>query len=139
MHVHPMHVDIDAPSEAQLIDLNRRVVERLQFLNQARASKHAQIQWRRFGRLWHTRRALDQRRSRPLSAVHRSTQAERGELENRLDLFVRDVELLHHFLNTHAILKILKHGCHRHACTAEHPSAADFARDTFNGWALRPI
>ena len=34
-----MRIDIDRLTEAELIDLNRRVVERLKFLEQARAHK----------------------------------------------------------------------------------------------------
>ncbi len=36
-----MRIDIDGLTEAELIDLNHRVVERLKFLNQMRA--HAQM------------------------------------------------------------------------------------------------
>ncbi len=37
----PMRIDIDRLTEAELIDLNNRIVERLRFLNQMRA--HAQM------------------------------------------------------------------------------------------------
>ena len=36
-----MRIDIDKLTEAELIDLNHRIVERLRFLNQARA--HVQM------------------------------------------------------------------------------------------------
>jgi hypothetical protein len=38
-----MTIDIDKLSEAELIDLNNRIVERLRFLHQMRAQDHAQF------------------------------------------------------------------------------------------------
>src|SRR5262245_32272396 len=67
-----------------------------------------------------------------------SAQAFRYEVEHGYDLLTTHVELLYDLVDTE-VFEVLDDRGHRQARAFEHPSAANFAWDTFDGWAPGPI
>ena len=61
------------------------------------------------------------------------------ELKHRFHLLPGEWELLHYFVDGHAIFQILEDGRYGHPCPLEHPSSADLAGNALHGWTLRPI
>jgi hypothetical protein len=80
-----------------------------------------------------------QRALRRVSAGERGFEASSRELEDRSNLFARNIELFDDFVNGQAIFEVLEDGCYGHACAAENPRATQFAGDAFDGGALGPI
>jgi len=61
------------------------------------------------------------------------------EVQDRVDLFAGDGELLHHFFHGQARFQILEDSGYRHAGVLKHPGAAYFAGDALHRWALGPV
>ena len=55
------------------------------------------------------------------------------ELQYGLDFLTRHRELLHHFIDRHAVLGVLEYDGHRRRATFENPRAADLARNALDG------
>src|SRR5258707_3581368 len=62
-----------------------------------------------------------------------------SKFEHRIDLFARDIELLHHLLHRHSVFQVFKDGGYRQARAPKNPGATYFAGNAFHGRALRPI
>jgi hypothetical protein len=67
-----------------------------------------------------------------------SPKALRYKFERGFNLFPRHVVLFHHLVDAH-VLEVLENGGHRHPGVLKHPCSADFAGNTFDRRALRPI
>src|ERR1700683_1280899 len=56
---------------------------------------------------------------------NRRLKAFRREIQNRVDLFARHCEFLHHFLHGQACFQVLEHSGNRHPGVLKHPCATD--------------